>query len=225
MNFIYTPKSGSRVFASKESKYVFTVRYTNGSYHVLGGVKIQFITCLPGKSYWREAAKVMAAMVIATYGGVAWDEKGVVIMVIPKAAAKQALGLMAMSQQAYTSYDANSAVSGDSILNHLACGMAGWELMATSGLLAPEEMANPICSPTFSLGAFNGTEEEFLNSKELICKKEAREGFTPGYYYSLGEHTWSAPWEVKGLPAWEVPVMEEALAPVESTVRAPLIVD
>ena len=224
MNFIYTPQSGSRVFAEKESRYVFSVRYTNGSYHVLGGVKLQFIACLPGKSYWREAAKIMASMVIATYGGVAWDEKGVIIMIIPKAAAKQALGLMAMSQNAYTSYDANSAVSGDSILNHLACGMAGWELMTTSGPQAPAEMANPITPPSFSLGAFNGTEEVFLNVKELICNKETREGFTPGYHYSLGEHTWSSPWEVKGVTSWEIPVMEEAPDPV-AVVRAPLIVD
>jgi hypothetical protein len=226
MNFIYTPRSGDRTFAKKECPQVISVQYVNSSYHVFGGVRLEFTACLPGRAYWRDSAKVMAKMVVGTYGGVAWDDKGVVIMIVPEAAAKQALGLMGMAREAHTTYspDGNRVVANDAVKNHLTCGMVGWEVMPTSGPKTVEDMVDPICPVSFSLGAFNGGKEKiFGNPKDIFCRK-SMEGEAPGFFYSLGDCIWSSPWEVKGLPAWEVPVMEEAPASV-AAVRAPLIVD
>jgi len=226
MNFIYTPKSGDRVFVKKECPQVLAVQYHNGSYHVFGGVRLEFTTCLPGRAYWRAAAKTMAAMVVGTYGGVAWDDKGVVMMIVPDAAAKQALGLMGMAREGHTAYsiDGNRVAANDSVKNHLACGMSGWEVMPTSGPKTVEQMVEPICPIGFALGSFSGKEENFPNVNGITCRKNL-EGEAPGFHYSLGDCVWSSPWEISGVTAWEIPVLVES-EPVEmGVVRAPLIVD
>ena len=221
MTFIYTPKSGCRLFSSKDTNFVGRVTYINSSHHVMGGVKLEFPAAAQGRAYWRPAAKQMADMLVTTYGGVAWDHQGTICMVVPRRAAKQAIAAMEAARCSYTSYDPDGVrIDGAADLqNHLACGLVGWELLPTGGGMCSLDMLVPM---TFSLGEFRGKEEEIgQGKKDLTCTKQGDK-----FAYSLGGYQWTSPWEVEGCDVWEVPVMEEAPAPVErAAVRAPLIVD
>lgn len=82
--FVYCPKSGDRLFAQNTSQntYVAVVVWGNGCRHVFGGHHLSYTTATPGR-YWRLEAHRMASMLVARYGGIAWDAQGEVNIVVP----------------------------------------------------------------------------------------------------------------------------------------------
>lgn len=120
--FVYCPTSGDRVFTESLTPYVFVVRYPNGCRHVAGGCHLQYWTAGPG-NYWRsEAVGMASALVTAFRGGIAWDERGTIHVVVPTQDGKRADNMMlAAARAAYTS------VSREDIEVNLASMVAaGW---------------------------------------------------------------------------------------------------
>lgn len=92
-HFIYCPKSGDRVFAVTQSSEIAVVCHGNGSRTVVGGCCLSWQTAMPGK-HWRAAARQMAKAIVEGCGGIAWDEQGVVSIIVPAGAARRAAALM-----------------------------------------------------------------------------------------------------------------------------------
>lgn len=202
MEFIYTPKSGSRVVHKKDCPQVRLIQYSNGSYAAVGGVKLVFDAALQGRAYWRGAARHMAEMIVMSYGGVAWDEQGTVCLIVPRLAAKQALVSMRLARKTHGDRLPSREHSQNDLANNLACKMAGWKLVSVGSGLGGVEWENPI---PFQLENFEGSDENL--TEPVICRKAWDCG---KFDYSIGETRWSAPWG----PHWDsgVKVEEEALA-------------
>ncbi len=73
--FIYTPKSGSRVFAARLGfNRLAVVTWRNGSHHVLGtATKVVFEAA---SRAWREAARNVLAAAAPPFDMIAWDVQG-----------------------------------------------------------------------------------------------------------------------------------------------------
>lgn len=80
--FIYRPKSGDRVFAHQAHETIVVVEWANGCRHVIGGTLLRYSTAVPGR-WWRADAKVVATQVVASVGGIAWDDQGEVSLIVP----------------------------------------------------------------------------------------------------------------------------------------------
>ena len=89
MHFIYWPKSGGRVFAQNPTDEVGVVEWYNGCRHVVGGVLLEYATAQPCM-WWRDTARRIAGQIVALAGGVAWDEQGTIMLIVPCSAAAKA---------------------------------------------------------------------------------------------------------------------------------------
>ena len=106
LNFIYCPKSGDRVFAEKKCHFIKVVKYNNGCRHVVGGVLLKFFHLVgePQKNIRKELRQA-ARVAISSFGGLAWDDRGTIHLVVPVRHGKTALELFKMvynSQEVYT---------------------------------------------------------------------------------------------------------------------------
>jgi hypothetical protein len=187
--FVYTPKSGSRVFSLNEAaacNFVRVLKYANNSYQVVGGVQLEFVTARPGQ-YWRYEARQGAELLVSSYGGLAWDDKGVINIIVPKRAAKVSIQTMAVIRAKYTPTPQPSLE--ENMLNALSAAIAGWETIPH----------NNMCSvdwglPQFSLGEFKGVDEEIVGP--ISCRKVGEK-----YLYSIGKNiSWTAPWAAINVP-------------------------
>jgi len=62
---------------------IAVVQYDNGCLHVAGGSLLAFETAVPG-SWWRDKARKLFSTVVLYTGGVAWDDRGKVSVVLPE---------------------------------------------------------------------------------------------------------------------------------------------
>lgn len=224
--FVYRPKSGSRVICINESKacnFIRTVEYVNGSHLVIGGVKLEFLAAQPGQ-HWRSAARKTAEMIISSYGGIAWDDRGSICLVVPRRAAKAVVMTMATVRRAYTrqqyAHEASASDQAENLTNATSAALVGWTLIPH----------NNMCSvdwglPQFSLGEFKGVDEEIVGP--ISCRK-AGEKFS----YRIGrigeDISWTAPWAAIGIPvedSEEAPAEEPGLLGPGLWAMAPSIDD
>lgn len=82
MEFIYRPVSGDRVFAEKPVPDICFLVWGNGCRHIVGGQRLDYSTAVP-RAWWRDMAKKTAEVVIKRFGGIAWDDQGLVSLVVP----------------------------------------------------------------------------------------------------------------------------------------------
>ncbi len=80
-HFIYRPKSGDRVFAEREAVGLAFARWPNGCRHVIGGAAPLAYT--GGSRDWRSAAHSAAKAFVAARGGIAWDDRGEISIIVP----------------------------------------------------------------------------------------------------------------------------------------------
>lgn len=80
--FIYRPRAGDRVFAYQAHETIVVVSWVNGCRHVIGGTLLRYSTAVPGR-WWRSSATMVATQVVASVGGIAWDDQGEVSLVVP----------------------------------------------------------------------------------------------------------------------------------------------
>ena len=83
ITFIYRPRSGDRVFAFRAHPAIAIIGWPCGSRHAAGGVRLTYKASSTGCSY-RDEAKSVAATIVAAAGGIAWDDRGTVSLVVPK---------------------------------------------------------------------------------------------------------------------------------------------
>ncbi len=154
--FVYCPKSGDRMVAENivPASDVYTIRWPNGSRHVVGGIRLQYAVALPGEAYWHTPARVTARAVIAAVGGIAWDDGGVIDLVVPVRAAAAVDRLMRAARPA-----AAAAASEDDV-NLARLVAAGWGLELVGGQLVVRswqlptlhEVAEPVGETVAVLG-------------------------------------------------------------------------
>lgn len=84
--FIYCPRSGDRVFCESPNDYIRIVSWFNGCRHVQGGVHLCWPAAVPN-FYWRGEAQTLATQIVATAGGIGWDENGMIHIIVPVHAA------------------------------------------------------------------------------------------------------------------------------------------
>lgn len=185
--FIYAPRSGSKVFAVNQTEQVRAIQYNNKSHQVIGGVYLEFLASRPGH-YWRHEARMAAELLVASYGGLAGDDRGTIFVIVPKRAAKNALDTMAIIRNAATRDGAAVPEPEDENLrNAMACAMAGWHVIPQRNMCSVDWGL-----PQFSLNKFNG-KDEFM-AGEVVCKRVGDK-----FSYSLGEVSWAAPWAAIGV--------------------------
>lgn len=92
-NFIYCPRSGSRIVAAMPNDFIRVTRWGNGCQHVCGGVLLTWGTSDPGQ-HWRVNARNMASQIVRSVGGAVWDEQGTICLVVPHSRAVEARDLM-----------------------------------------------------------------------------------------------------------------------------------
>ena len=118
--FIYAPTTGDKVFAQKEHRSIVVVKYRNQSRHVWGGSPVLSWEAAQAGKYWRSAAARIAASLIESYGGIAWDERGTIRMIVPANMAVQAMEIM--DKSAYLHGDTH--IPNDNLLLLVAAGIA-----------------------------------------------------------------------------------------------------
>jgi hypothetical protein len=91
--FIYQPRSGSRVFASQIAATIGVVRWSNGCRHVLGGLHLEWSSAVP-RQHWRTPGRALATSVVQAVGGIAWDEQGLLHLIVPRRSTFRAWELM-----------------------------------------------------------------------------------------------------------------------------------
>jgi hypothetical protein len=109
---------------------------------VVGGVLLRYDTTGgPGQTYWRHAAKRAADQIIGRIGGVSWDERGQVNMVVPHHFVAQAAEMMALVRP-YR--------DGEEDQKNLAEGLrrGGAEVIMTPGGLALRWTSREVLAPT-----------------------------------------------------------------------------
>jgi hypothetical protein len=87
--FVYAPRSGDRVIAARPADDGLPAIIAwpgNGSRHVIGGVHLAYEASAP-RRHWRDAARRMASIIVDQVGGVAWDDRGTIHLVVPRASA------------------------------------------------------------------------------------------------------------------------------------------
>ena len=136
VNFIYCPKSGSRVFAREaKTAYVAIVTCRNGCRHVCGGHKLTYHTATPGQ-YWRGQAKRMASLLVNRFGGIGWDEQGQVSLIVPLQNALECHRLMtAAGRSANVRPGYGAGLAEDE--NSVGLLLAGYEPAAGADSLEP----------------------------------------------------------------------------------------
>lgn len=83
-HWIYTPCSGSKIFAHSPCNEVVLVTYANGSHEVFHlGTALTWEAARQG-SHFREPLRTLLGKLIPTIGGVAWDERGTVGCIVPR---------------------------------------------------------------------------------------------------------------------------------------------
>lgn len=87
--FIYRPRSGDRVVAEQPDDRIVVVRWFNGCRHVVGGVRLEYHAANPGE-WWRDVACRAAGDIVQATGGLAWDDRGTVCLVVPAEYIRQA---------------------------------------------------------------------------------------------------------------------------------------
>lgn len=91
VNFVYAPRSGPRwLDGAGPRDYISTpvVLWPNYSAHTLG-VRVSVDAARPGH-HWRGLARDVAAAIARRFGGVAWDDRGTVSVVVPPNVARYA---------------------------------------------------------------------------------------------------------------------------------------
>lgn len=188
--FIYAPRSGSRVIAANEAAacgFIRTVQYTNRSHQVVGGVYLEFTASIPGH-YWRHEARKTAEMVVASYGGIAGDDRGTIFMIVPKRAAKTAMAAMAVIRTSTRSGAAVPEPEYENLKNAMACAMAGWDTIPQRNMCSVDWGL-----PQFILGEFKGKDDPLIG--DIVCKRVGDK-----FSYSIGgEISWTAPWAAIGI--------------------------
>lgn len=81
-HWIYQPKRGSKVVAISGCPSISVIQYPNGCRHVMGGVRLSYQTAKPN-NHWRESARNLVMQIVMSIGGIAWDDSGLVSMVVP----------------------------------------------------------------------------------------------------------------------------------------------
>ena len=81
--FSYTPRSGSRVIASKANDYVAISRIRAGTVAAGNLVVFKFYTATPGENYCRFEAHRLCKEIIDLIGGLAEDDRGTIILAVP----------------------------------------------------------------------------------------------------------------------------------------------
>ena len=91
--FVYRPTTGDRVFAELPSEWIKIVKWRNGCRHVIGGTHLVFDAAM-SRQYWRGIARRLAAAIVTSKSGVAWDEQGTINLIVPVHEAFRAHELM-----------------------------------------------------------------------------------------------------------------------------------
>lgn len=117
--FIYHPRSGDRIFATNVhgGTGIVLVRWQNGCAHVVGGVHLTWGTACPGQ-HWRNDARAIATHVVNSFGGVAWDDQGIIHLIVPHGTSGVADRLMRATRTRVTN---RTWVEEDDIQNQVAC--------------------------------------------------------------------------------------------------------
>ena len=153
--FVYCPKSGDRVFAQKDCAEIVVIRYDNTCRHVVGGRHFSFNTVTPN-AWCRDDAQRLVTQVIGHSGGVAWDDRGDLNLVIPEHKVAWALPLL-----------------------RSALPMADWDLPALwrAGLASLNEQGNItiVESGAIDAGGIINTSEPIL-----VIHTQATSGVDPG---------------------------------------------
>lgn len=87
--FIYTPRTGDRVVACRPINGVVVIEWTNRCRHVVGGVELSYDAAEP-KRWWRNVACTMAEAIVQATGGIAWDDRGTINLIVPDGLAFEA---------------------------------------------------------------------------------------------------------------------------------------
>lgn len=90
--FVYRPRSGDRVFAYYPTEEVGIALWGNGSRHVFGGVHL--VLCPGGQGSPRLLARRFTEDLVASHGGIAWDEQGIVHVVTARMGAFRAAAII-----------------------------------------------------------------------------------------------------------------------------------
>lgn len=134
IHFIYQPKSGDRVFASRPSS-LHLIRWGNGCRHIVNATRLTYFAAGSGQ-WWRDSARAMATCIVdATGDGVAEDDQGTIRLYVAPKNALRANQLM----EAAASACGRSISSRESNLNLGSMLLSGWT--ATPDLRDPEFFA------------------------------------------------------------------------------------
>jgi hypothetical protein len=123
--FIYRPTTGDRVFVEVFTPHLRIVKWSNGCRHVQGGVRLSWVATT--RPYWRQDGKALLAHAVSATGGIAWDEQGVLHVVVPTYAAGEVRRLVcALTGEDPRMIDHNCA-------RILACGPTFGDLRLEAG--------------------------------------------------------------------------------------------
>jgi hypothetical protein len=173
--FIYQPTTGDRVFASRPNQFVRVVEWQNGCRHVTGGVHFSWQTATAGR-HWRGPAVAMATAIVAAVGGVAWDENGVVHLVVPHTSAYLAWDWMCDTATAAIGDDAAPPDSHDksNIVRLIVEGVASFASGQLDG--TPEQCTDVVDIPV------NCALPTYC---PLICHSDGK--VPEGFFYAKGD--------------------------------------
>lgn len=93
-HFIYRPKSGGRVLLEKQSPHAVIVLWNNGCRHVAGDVVLLAYEAAARGYHWRYLARRAACDIVGQTGGVAYDDRGTIVLIVPSVSAIGANRLM-----------------------------------------------------------------------------------------------------------------------------------
>lgn len=116
--FIYHPKSGDRVFATKIATSMAIIQWDNGCRHISGEIAVLNYETAKPNYHWRQAAKRVAADIVNIVGGITYDEGGTIVLIVPTHQWSQADRIMRMVRP-YSDLDEDEKNSG---AGHLAGG-------------------------------------------------------------------------------------------------------
>lgn len=97
-HFVYTPRSGDRCIAVVPTDEVVVVTWPNQSRHAVGRLRqVEVEAANPGQ-WFRRAAREVAACFVTHIGGIAVDECGMIVMIVPDGWHEIAVELVASAE-------------------------------------------------------------------------------------------------------------------------------